>query len=283
MKFKYFSFAIMAFTLVLFSCSDTNDKNSATGNLSVQLTDAPFLYDLVKEANVTIFKIEARYKGDLEENDVESNEESFIVLMEEEISINLLELTNGITEDLVNVEVPVGTYDLIRVYVKGVHVVLNDDTVYDLKVPSGEQTGIKVFVSPGIVVSGGLTSDLLLDFDVSKSFVAKGGRSNLSGFNFKPVIKASNLSTAGTLAGTITTLEGETQIALEGAQVSVIVADTINTTAFTDASGGYLIMGLQKGTYGIEVDLEGYSSVSAVGIEIEAGNKTVQNFELVLE
>ena len=281
MKFRILSTVILASFLVLFGCSDTNDNNSTTGRLSVQLTDAPFLYDLVKEANVTIFKIEARYRGDVELDSTTTKENSFIVLMEEEIQVNLLELTNGVTENLVNKDVPVGTYDLIRVYVKGVNVILNDDTAYDLKVPSGEQSGIKVFVKPGIVVSGGLTADLLLDFDVSKSFIAKGGRNNLSGFNFKPVIKASNLSTAGSLTGTVTTLVEEVQVALEGAQVSVIVADTINTTTFTDASGNYLMMGLQKGTYGIDVALEGYKSVSVESVEV--GNKTVKDFELVIE
>lgn len=282
MKFKIFATAILASFLLLFSCSDANDKNSPTGSLSVQLTDAPFLYDLVKEANVTIFKIDARYKGDVEMDTTGTSEGSFVVLMEDEIQVNLLELTNGITENLLNADVPVGTYDLIRVYVKGVNVVLNDETVYDLKVPSGAQTGIKVFVKPGIVVSGGLTSDLLLDFDVSKSFVAIGGHDNLSGFNFKPVIKASNLSTAGTLTGAVTTLVEETQVALEGAQVSVIVADTINTTTFTDVSGNYTIMGLSAGTYNVMVELEGYNAAAVEGVTIEAANKTVQDIELVL-
>ncbi|KGK31610.1 DUF4382 domain-containing protein [Cellulophaga sp. E6(2014)] len=284
MKLKLVFTSILSMVFLLFGCSDNNDTaNGSTGTLSIQLTDAPFLYDMVAEANVTIFKIDARYKGAVETDSVSADGNSFITLSEEEVPINLLELTNGITENLVNLEVPAGTYDLVRVYVKGVNVILNDGTVYDLNVPSGEQTGIKVFIQPGLVVQGGLSSDLLLDFDVSKSFVAKGGRNNLSGFNFKPVIKASNLATAGTLKGLVTTTEDNISVGLEGAQVSVIVADTINTTTFSDIDGSFVIMGLQEGSYDLLVALEGYTSERKEGIAIVASNNTTHDVVLSLE
>lgn len=284
MKLKLVFTSILSMIFLLFGCSDNNDTaNGSTGTLSIQLTDAPFLYDMVAEANVTIFKIDARYKGAVETDSVSADGNSFITLSEEEVPINLLELTNGITENLVNLEVPAGTYDLVRVYVKGVNVILNDGTVYDLNVPSGEQTGIKVFIQPGLVVQGGLSSDLLLDFDVSKSFVAKGGRNNLSGFNFKPVIKASNLATAGTLKGLVTTTEDNISVGLEGAQVSVIVADTINTTTFSDIDGRFVIMGLQEGSYDLLVALEGYTSERKEGIAIVASNNTTHDVVLSLE
>ena len=113
-----------------------------------------------------------------------------------------------------------------------------------LDAPSGSQSGIKIFIKPELSVSGGLTSDLLLDFDVSSSFVQKS-----DGFNFKPVIKASNLSIAGTLLGTITTIEQDTIVGVDGAQVAVFIADTLNTTTFSDVDGGYTLMGLEAGSY----------------------------------
>ncbi|MCM4173223.1 DUF4382 domain-containing protein [Arenibacter sp. TNZ] len=291
MKFKLFTSALLVAFTVFISCTDSDDKNSDYGRLSVNLTDAPFPHDLVAEANVTIFKIEARYKGDMDINsEIDDNSDSsmeteektsFIILMEEEIEVNLLDLTNGVTKNLADLDVPVGTYDLVRVYVKGVNVVLTDGSTYDLKVPSGEQSGIKIFIKPGLVVNGGLSADLLLDFDVSKSFVAKGGGSNLeniTGFNFKPVIKACNMSTAGTLAGMVTTLQ---EVALEGAQVAVFAADTLNTTTFTDVDGKYMVMGLLAGTYDVEVELGTYQKQRVADIEVVAGNKTSQDFILV--
>tara|TARA_R110002111_G_scaffold130020_1_gene194835 strand:- start:1935 stop:2828 length:894 start_codon:yes stop_codon:yes gene_type:complete len=294
MKFRLITIALFFVFTVFISCTDNDDKNRDYGRLSVNLTDAPFPHDLVAEANVTIFKIEARYKGDMDIiSEVEDNSDSsmiteekssFVVLMEDEMEVNLLELTNGVTKNLVDLDVPVGIYDLVRVYVKGVNVVLTDGSTFDLKVPSGEQTGIKIFIKPGLVVEGGLSADLLLDFDVSKSFVAKGGGSNfenITGFNFKPVIKACNMSTAGTLSGKVTTLQEEVAVGLKGAQVAVFAADTLNTTTFTDADGKYMVMGLMAGSYDVEVELSTYQKQSVADIEIVAGNITSQDFVLV--
>lgn len=294
MKFRLITIALFFVFTVFISCTDNDDKNRDYGRLSVNLTDAPFPHDLVAEANVTIFKIEARYKGDVDIiSEVEDNSDasmiteeksSFVVLMEDEMEVNLLELTNGVTKNLVDLDVPVGIYDLVRVYVKGVNVVLTDGSTFDLKVPSGEQTGIKIFIKPGLVVEGGLSADLLLDFDVSKSFVAKGGGSNfenITGFNFKPVIKACNMSTAGTLSGKVTTLQEEVAVGLKGAQVAVFAADTLNTTTFTDADGKYMVMGLMAGSYDVEVELSTYQKQSVADIEIVAGNTTSQDFVLV--
>ncbi len=293
MKFKIFSIVLIAFSSLFISCSDNNDGNSDYGRLSVKLTDAPFPHDLVAEANVTIFKVDARYKGDfkLDTQAIDSTDPTletdggkpFVLLMENEVQVNLLELTNGVTETLVDTDVPVGTYDLIRVYVKGINVVLKNGTTYDLTVPSGSQSGIKIFIEPGLSVNGGLTSDLLLDFDVSKSFVAKGGGQDIAGFNFKPVIKASNMSTAGTLMGLITEIKEETSVGVEGAQIAVFVADTLNTTTFSDVDGGYMLMGLEEGSYSVEVEKEGYLMQTAEDVQINVANKTVQDFELVLE
>lgn len=290
MKNNVLILSIFAFLLVFGSCS-TKEDNMETGRLIVQLTDAPFPHDLVAEANVTIYKIEARNKDGNEEemdetatddemNASEEGNSPFVVLMEEEIDVNLLELTNGVTETLVDADVPVGSYDLLRIYVKGVNVVLENGTTFDLKVPSGAQTGIKVFIKPPLAVEGGLTADLLLDFDVSRSFVQRG---NGLGFHFKPVIKASNMSTAGTISGMVTTVEETDAIGLEGALITLFAADTLNTTTFTDASGMYSLMGVEGGTYDVMAEAEGYLSETAEGIVVAAANKTTVDFELTAD
>ena len=284
MRTKIFSSLFAVMTLFFVSCSDDEGNGGnpqGTGTLSVQLTDAPFPYELVAEANVTVYKVEARRVSEDDDDDA-LTVSPYITLMEEEIETNLLELTNGLTLQLAEIEVPVGTYDQVRVYVKGVNVVLTDGTVYDLKVPSGDSSGIKVFIDPGITVVGGLSSDLLLDFDVSRSFVAKGNL-DVNGFNFKPVIKASNLSTAGTLAGNVSTIEEETQIGLFGAQVSVFAADTLNTTSFTDPDGNYTILGLEAGTYEVVSEFDGFIASDTLEVQINAANVTTQDFILEVD
>ncbi|MEJ1221887.1 DUF4382 domain-containing protein [Sediminicola sp. 1XM1-17] len=293
MKIKSIYLLFLGLSLAFLSCSTDNNKENEFGRIAIQLTDAPFPHDLVAEANVTIFKIEARSKGE----GTDENNAPYLLLMEEEMEVNLLDLTNGITTTLVDTEVPVGSYDQFRVYVKGINIVLTDGTVYDLKVPSGASSGIKVFVEPNIVVDGGLTADLLLDFDVSKSFVAKGNRKvegGITGFNFNPVIKASNLSTTGTLTGMITTDNGGEIIPLEGAQVSIFPegsdfsADASIIATFSDETGMYTILGLEAGTYDVVVELEVqtdtemvvYKTVTAYSVVIVAANKTTEDFKL---
>ncbi|MCB0373778.1 MAG: DUF4382 domain-containing protein [Muricauda sp.] len=293
MRTKVFLYAMSILSLVFVACSNdaNNGANADTmGRLTLQLTDAPFPFDMVAEANVTVFKIDARLASS-EDEDVEGDSEEdgypFVTLMEEEIPVNLLDLTNGVTEELADLEVPAGTYDLIRVYVKGVNVVLTDDRTFDLKVPSGEQTGIKIFIDPALTVAGGLSSDLLLDFDVSRSFVAKGNTKSvdgINGFNFKPVIKVSNLSTAGTLSGTVTTMDGETLVALENAQISVMDLDEEPiTSGASDVDGAYAIMGLEAGTYKVFSSMNGFVNSDTVEVEIVAANKTIQDFVLEAE
>jgi len=273
MKMQKFLFIILLITSFMFQ-SCVEDNNLTTGTLKVKLTDAPFPHQMVAEANVVINKIEARKRSDTE------GESPFVILSEFETSVNLIELTNGITETLVNIEVPVGSYDLIRLYIKEASVVLTDGRTFDLQVPSGLQTGIKVFVTPEIVVVGGLSEDLLLDFDVNKSFVPRGNMNTvtgITGFHFKPVIKAVNLSSTGTLLGKVSDTISNP---LDGAQISVYAADTLNTTTFTDSLGNYTVLGLLAGSYEIEAETEGFIS-QEVFTEIVKGNNTVLNFELV--
>ena len=287
MKIKLLSSLIIDALLFFSGCSEDLSTEGNMGRLRVQLTDAPFPYDLISEANVTIFKVDARYKGDSMEGDENNKEEgnSFVVLMEEERDFNLLNLINGITETLVDIDVPAGSYDLIRIYVKGVNVVLKDESKYDLKVPSGEQTGIKVFIKPSIVVSGELSADLLLDFDVGRSFIPKGNIKSISGingFNFKPVIKACNISFAGSVSGLVSTMMDGEIIGLENATVSVFETGSLDPIMTpTDQNGNYTVMGLNAGSYDVMVELDGYETQIIEEVTIVAGNTIIQDFDLV--
>ena len=83
--------------------------------------------------------------------------------------------------------------------------------------------------------------------------------------------------------GFITAIEEDKTVGVEGAQVAVFIADTLNTTTFSDVDGGYMIMGLEAGSYTVEVEKEGYIMQTAEEVQINAANKTVKDFELILE
>lgn len=280
MKGKQLFTIILIAAIGLFACNNDDDKSSltgdgsSTGKLKIQLTDAPFPTDLVEEANVIINKIEIRRSGETDGN-------PFKVLSEEEVKFNLLDLTNGVTASLVNLDIDTGSYDLIRLYVDEASLKLKDsDEIYKVKVPSGAQTGIKIFIDPSIKVVGGLTSELLLDFVVSESFVLQGNidsPAGIKGFHFKPVIKAANLSTAGRLTGFVSDANN---VAIEGAQVSIIAADTVYASSFTNKDGDYTILGIDAGTYNVRYEREGYDMSTIEDVVIDEGNATDKDVQL---
>lgn len=287
MKTYYYAlFALFSGIILFVSCSDYGNELQYVkyGSISVKLTDAPFPYDFIDEANVTIYKIDTRVKTLDESGDQDGS--NFEVLYEGEQKVNLLTLTNGVTMAMGEAEVPVGSYDLVRVYIKEGSVVLKDGTTFDLQVPSGEQTGIKVFVNPAIEVFSSLSSDLLLDIDVSKSFVPKGNiesMSGITGFNFKPVIRASNMTIAGSLAGRVTTLVEDVETGLEGVQISVWDGEEQITSTSTDESGNYMVIGLDEGTYTILAEAMEYAPNTKEDVVILAANKTTLDFEMIAE
>ena len=290
MKNAALYFLLLVTVSFLFGCSDGDDNLKTTGTINAFLVDAPFPTDQVAEANVTIFKVDVRLADpEFEAEGGEDGEGGFITLMEtsENEPINLLDLVNGVSRQLVAAEVPAGTYDLVRVYVDAAEVVMKDEasTTYGLKVPSGAQSGIKIFLDPPLQVAGGLTEDLLLDFDVSQSFVPKGGSAQnpggITGFNFKPVLRGSNLSTAGTVFGQVTT-EGEAgPEPLPGASVTLLdlEGETAGAT-FSDADGNYMLMGVDAGLYTLEVTLTGFEPFRLDGVEVIPANKTEQQVVL---
>jgi hypothetical protein len=277
MKHKFFIVLSLIIALILLGCEKGMD-NSDTGILSIKLTDSPFPINLVEKATVKINKIEIR--GD----QPESEGNPFLVLSEEEFTYNLLELQNGITADLVEVKVPVGDYNLVRLYVDSAGIKLKDQTDYNLKVPSGEQTGIKIFMEPAITVVGGLTTELVLDFDVSQSFVVQGNPytpAGIKGFIFKPVIRAANESTTGSITGKIIDNTNNTSpVALAEAQVWIETDETDdnNYSTFSDENGLYKLSFIPEGIYTINASKKTteveYDTVSVENVEVVAGNNT---------
>lgn len=273
--------------LLFFGCSRYGNElqYAQFGSIKLQLTDAPFPYELITEANITITKVEVRLKE--EGTETEEGGTTFQTLFEGSEKVNMMELTNGVMLNMGETEVPVGTYDLVRVYVTDASIKLADDdeTVYEVKVPSGSQTGIKIFIEPELVIVSELSEDLMLDVDLSQSFVLQGNLetpAGVSGFNFKPVLRAKNMSTTGTLSGTVTELVETVPTAVEGAEVSILVNGEVYTTTATDASGGYTVSGLDPGTYTVKVNKANYVEGTAE-VSIVVANVTTQDFEISLQ
>lgn len=271
-------------TALMLSCSKDDTMNNYTegkGKVNIYLTDAPFPVNLVSKTVVSIDKVEIRKQ----ESDTSGVE--FITLTDKPMEVDLLTLSNGVTELLASVELEAGSYDLIRMHVGESTVYLNDDTQFDLKVPSGSSSGLKIKIKPAIEISNGQTADVLLDFDVSKSFVAKGNwkKGNLLGFNFKPVIRCVLLDMAGRIEGTVLDTASN---ALEHASVKVWMEteemnDSLITSAFTNPAGNYQIIGILAGNYYMTTELDSFTTDTVFNVNVTTGESTEVDFMLTPE
>ena len=265
--------------IVGFATSCTNDEDisknpDGKGTVSFLVTDAPFPTNLVAQANVTIDKIEIRKADEAEGEETEGS--SFMVLSEETMEFNLLDLRNGVTAELTNAELDAGTYDQIRLHVVDASVVLSDEasTTFDLKIPSGSSSGLKINIKDGLVVQDGGFATVLLDFDVSKSFVVQGNplaNAGIKGFIFKPVIRAVVEEATGSIEGHVTV--GDT-LAVGNATVEFYDMDSLVTSALTDSTGFYAAIGLPLGEYDLKVLADGYVEAEVEDVAVTS-NKAV--------
>lgn len=276
---------LAVFLLVTNACNKIDDsEKSGKGRLVIKLTDAPFPVNLVDKTMVTIDKIEIRSKVSVETAEGETeNETLYTVLFEGEKVINLLDLQNGVTEELLSLDIDAGSYDLIRLHVISSEIILKDGTSFDLTIPGGNSSGIKIKISPELDIESGVESEVLLDFDVSKSFVVQGNMNTpagIKGFLFKPVIRAMHQNISGVIEGTV--FENETTPVAE-AHVQIIVADTVFSSAITDATGSYALIGLPAGNYKMVCEKESYTSVLVDLVTVKVKETTVQDFLLIKE
>lgn len=182
-------FILASFVIGIFAfsaCDSTAPEDS--GRITVLIKDEPFPFDLVDSVMVTISSVEL--VG-------EDTTDNFLVLSDIEQSFNLLELRNGVVDTLAALPLPQGSYSGLRIVVNdSAYVVLKDGTRFDLKTPSATTSGLKVNMPPVEVSDFSDEVEILVDFDVEKSFVLQGNASTpagIKGFLFKPVIKVESL------------------------------------------------------------------------------------------
>ena len=255
-------------------------------SLRILATDAPFPFENVRSAIVTVERIEIREVG-----------ASFETLIEWESGrdLDLVELRNGVVNILYAGDPDPGDYDAIRIIVHAKEITIEDAGVIkvfdDFKIPSGEQTGIKVFIKPVVEVVTDLTQDVILDFDLAKSFIVQGNPktpAGIKGFHFKPVIRAVNKTVAGTLTFRVMSDNGtpgdrSDDFHLNGSAYKVIdttatppddvVASGSSGTDPDDATvNGYVFHpGIVAGSYKLEVAYRDHDTLEQ-RLAIHAGN-----------
>jgi len=273
---------VLASILILAtSCTQINDsENGGKGKVVLSLTDAPFPVSLVDKALVSIDKIEIRSTATV--SSTTETSALFTVLYEgEPKEYDLLDLQNGITTELLSMDIEAGSYDLIRMHITEASVLLKDGTNFDLKVPSGSASVLKIKITPNLVIESGVESEVILDFDVSKSFIAQGNlkaKNGIKSFIFKPVLRAVCQKYSGIVAGKV--LKTATTTPIVEAHVQIIAADTVLSSALTDAAGNYSMIGLPSGTYKVVCEKDGYTAVAIDPVVVKAREKTTLDIQM---
>lgn len=255
----------LALTLSLAACDD----DAETGRVHLMLGDTPYPVELIESARVTVAQVAVHIEGD---------DDPWRVLPHAEQTYDLLDLQNGVTADLLDAEVPVGSLSEIRLVVTSGEIELTDGRSFALFVPSGSSSGLKFKVRPPISIEGNLTSEVLLDMDVSRSFLpipaAPRQVDDIDSFRFHPVVRVANLSTTGSVAGHVVSSAGTATTAddsaLYGAAV-LVHSGADSATALTDSAGYYKVMGLAPGSWEVQAEAMDFVPASVL-VDIVAGN-----------
>ncbi len=248
-------FAFIVALLVLFTgCGSDGGTGSGggAGSMTVEMTDAPI--DSADAVNVFIERVEVNREG---------SSEGWITLNEPQQEYDLLELTNGATTVLGSAELEAGTYQQIRLVLsQDGHSLEVGEDVYNLTVPSGAQTGIKLNIDAEIEAD--VEYVLLLDFDASRS-VVKAGQSGM--YLLKPVIKAKEKAITGNIEGTIDPAEAEPVV------YAIANLDTMASTVADTSDGYFKLIGLEEGGYDLSVDPrnDDYEPTSVEGVDVTVG------------
>jgi hypothetical protein len=274
-QLAYWALAFCA--ILLWSCGGGSGggtgASETTGTLSLSLTDASI--DDLKAVYVTITEVH-----------VHMPEGPWQVVATPGATYNLLELINGVREELGISELPAGYYSQMRLIIGHTpdegrnileqahpyanYVIDPEDTIHKLFVPSGHETGVKLV--HGFFIYEDETTELIFDFSVAESIVV-AGRSGK--WLLKPTIKV--LENFALISGQVKNGDGE---GLEGISISAQIYDpdyidvkdevSIQTSTVTGENGFYKLF-LRPGAYNIVAANTNYLPAVACFLELHAG------------
>ena len=270
---KIFGLIALLVGFGLTACS----SGDGSGTMRVSLTDAPADYAEVNiEIHQVLVKANDEDDDDLDETKDMDNDEledhGWKVVFNDTITVNLLDYQNGATLDLGEVELKEGRYNQVRLVLGDENtVVLNSGDTIQLNTPSGQTSGFKLLVQADIEADQ--VYDLVIDFDASRSISVTGN----GGYNLKPVLKTANLTTSGSISGTILPTDANPYV--------YAIAGTDTSGTQVDENGDFRIIGLSNGTYKIEIKPtnEAYNDSTITDIELEDGEDIELEEDITLE
>lgn len=267
---KFYLYSILSiFCFSLIGCGGSGGN----GTLAIGLTDQ--VNENYQAVYVTVSDVQVHQIGQPEDS------EMGWVSLDDFVgprTINLLELRDSVAMTLGQVLLPEGSYSQIRLLLTSQpddgsniqclphpfanYVIDGNGDVFEIKVPSGLQSGLKIVCQGKCVVQPNLTTNIVLDFDAEKSVVVAGNSGNI---NLKPTIKVLGTESYSIVHGTVT--DAGTLEDLPGTQVSAQVfnpgapdvQDEVSVIASTlsDLSGDYRLF-LPPADYNLVAFHQGY-------------------------
>jgi Domain of unknown function (DUF4382)/Carboxypeptidase regulatory-like domain len=242
---------------------------SGTGSVQVSLADA--IEAGVTALDVTISRIDAHVVNVEDESD--TNDAHWKTIVTGPVTVDLITLAKNAKLLGPPVRLPVGHYTQVRLIVA--RATITDATgTYDLRVPSGPHTGIKVH--GGFDVQPNTVTEILLDFNVKGSLVTTGGGRH----QLKPVpdIKAVVKVLSGTVSGIVRDAAGApvdsaTITATYTAGTNYPHGTVVNTTGSL-ADGIFKIWALLPGTYTIKATDAAGKTATRTGVVVSADHNT---------
>lgn len=287
--------AVVILAGMLAACG--GDDGPGTGRMSVQVTDAPV--DGADNVVVRFIGLSVKPVG----------QPAMQFLFDAPKDIDLLALAGGDAAPLIsNVVVPAGAYEWMRLDVVADFDLVYDSYIriagsqYELRVPSGSETGLKL--NGGFRVPQGGLASYTLDFDLRRSVVEPVGQ---PGYYLKPVVRMVNNAQVGMLTGVVDSAviaaacsgsgTGTGAVYLfQGADVIPDDMDALdaeplasgNVTFEGDGNYHYTIAFLTPGSYTAAYTCDAASDLPessedlvftpAVNVSVSTGVTTVQNF-----
>jgi hypothetical protein len=197
------------------------------GQIRMYLVDDPADYDQV---NIVVDRVEVH----------RSDPGAWIVVNDSTATYDLLVLTNGANAILADEELEPGHYTQIRLYLDEGSNVVVDGVTYDLEIPSGQQSGLKL--NHPFDIEPEMLYELTLDFDAEKSIHQTGSGQ----YMMNPVIRVIANAVSGSISGIIDPAEAFASIWL------VVEEDTVSTAA-DSTTGEFMLVAIPEGTYDVTV------------------------------
>lgn len=149
------------------------DDSHPTSTLVISMKDAPASFDQV---NVEVTEIQVHH-----------DDEGWITVPVTDSVYDLLQLQGNHAAFLANAVLPSGTVSQVRLILGADNSIVVGGTHYPLLLSSEDETGLKLNIHKEL--TGGVTYDLLIDFDADSSVVDGGNGS----YRLKPVLTATFL------------------------------------------------------------------------------------------